>query len=158
MTYDIGYRRPPTKTQFKKGDSGNPKGRPKGSKNVRTVLEQELAKPITITENGRKKTVPRLDAIVKRMVTEALQGDQKSRNTIFRMLDHAAPETVAETVAERVDQLEAERHRHVTEAVKIAEAILSKHEFSSRTADETDEEPAARSSSSQGTGQSSTTP
>jgi hypothetical protein len=86
MTYDIGYRRPPASGQFKKGTSGNSKGRPKGSKNFITLLEQELAQKIVVNENGKKKSITRLQAMVKRIVSGALQGDQKALLTLVEIL------------------------------------------------------------------------
>jgi hypothetical protein len=86
MAYEIGYRRPPASGQFKKGASGNPKGRPKGSSNFLTLLDKELAQKIVVTENGRKKTLTRLQAMVKRMVAGALQGDQKQLLALVEIL------------------------------------------------------------------------
>jgi hypothetical protein len=78
MVYEIGYRRPPASGRFKKGQSGNPKGRPKGSSNFLTLLDQELGQSIIVNENGKKKTITRMQAMVKRMVADALQGNLKS--------------------------------------------------------------------------------
>ncbi len=78
MAYEIGYKRPPINNQFKKGKSGNPRGRPKGSKNFLTMLEHELEQTIVVNENGKKKTITRMQAMVKRMVADALQGNLKS--------------------------------------------------------------------------------
>lgn len=86
MSYEIGYRRPPKSGQFKQGQSGNPKGRPKGSANFLTLLEQELAQAITVNENGKKKTITRLQAMVKRLVAEALQGNHKTMMTMVEIL------------------------------------------------------------------------
>ena len=86
MPNDVGYRRPPAETQFKKGKSGNPKGRPKGSKNFMTLLEHELAQKIVVNENGRRKAITRLQAMVKRMVASAMQGDQKQLLLLFEIL------------------------------------------------------------------------
>ena len=86
MTYEVGYRRPPASGQFKKGASGNPKGRPKGSRNFLTLLDKELSQRIVVTENGKKKSLTRLEAMVKRMVAGALQGDQKQLLTLVEIL------------------------------------------------------------------------
>jgi hypothetical protein len=86
MTYQIGYRRPPLSGRFKKGTSGNPKGRPRGSRNFLTLLKQELAQSIVVNENGKKKTITRLQAMVKRIVADALQGDQKALLTLVEIL------------------------------------------------------------------------
>lgn len=86
MSYEIGYKRPPKSGQFRKGQSGNPKGRPKSSRNFMTLLEEELDQPVTINENGKKKTISRMQAMTKRMVVEALQGDRKAFLTLFEVL------------------------------------------------------------------------
>lgn len=86
MAYEVGYRRPPASGQFKKGSSGNPKGRPKGAKNFLTLLEQELSQTIVVTENGKKKSVSRLQAMVKRLVAGAMQGDPKQLLTLVEIM------------------------------------------------------------------------
>lgn len=86
MAYEIGYRRPPASGQFKKGQSGNKKGRPKGSKTFLTLLDHELNQTITVNENGKKKTITRLQAMVKRMVADALQGNLKSLMALVEIL------------------------------------------------------------------------
>ena len=86
MAYEIGYKRPPKSGQFKKGRSGNPKGRPKGSRNFVTLLEQELGQTIVVNENGRKRKITRLQAMVKRMVAGALQGEHRSLLTLIEVL------------------------------------------------------------------------
>src|SRR5258706_706598 len=86
MAYEIGYRRPPVSGRFKPGKTGNPKGRPKGSRNFLTLLEQELGEPVVINENGKKKTITRMQAMTKRLVTGALQGDTKALMTLVEIL------------------------------------------------------------------------
>ena len=86
MAYTIGYRRPPLSSRFQPGQSGNPKGRPKGSRNFLTLLEQELQKTISVTENGRKHKLTRLQAIVKRMVNSALNGDQRALLNLLEIM------------------------------------------------------------------------
>jgi hypothetical protein len=86
MAYEIGYRRPPASGRFKKGKSGNPKGRPKGSSNFLVLLEHELGQSIVVNENGKKKTITRMQAMVKRIVAGALQGDLKALLTLVDIL------------------------------------------------------------------------
>jgi hypothetical protein len=87
MDYEIGYRRPPESGRFKKGKSGNPKGRPKGSTNFLTILEQELGQLIVVNENGNKKTITRMQAMVKRIVACALQGDLKAISPLLKWVE-----------------------------------------------------------------------
>ena len=86
MTFKIGYRRPPEKNRFTKGTSGNPNGRPKGSRNFITLLQKELDQRINITENGCSKTVTRLQAVIKRLVAAALGGEPKAVTTLIEIM------------------------------------------------------------------------
>jgi hypothetical protein len=75
--YEVGYGRPPQRTRFKSGESGNPRGRPRGSKNLALLLEKELKQRVIINENGRRRTITKQAAIVKHMVNKALSGDSR---------------------------------------------------------------------------------
>lgn len=86
MAYEIGYRRPPPQSRFSKGKSGNIKGRPKGSRNFLKVLEKELDQSIVVTENGKKKKITRLQAMAKRLVAGALQGEQRALLNLVEIL------------------------------------------------------------------------
>ena len=81
--YRVGYRSPPKTTQFKKGESGNPKGRPKGSRSLQNILIEELKSTVTIHENGRSKTVKKGEVIAKQMVNKAMAGDHKAANLVL---------------------------------------------------------------------------
>lgn len=83
--FEIGYKKPPKKTQFKKGKSGNAKGRPKQSRNMVTILNEELDQLITITEDGKNQKVPIRVAIAKRLIHSALNGDMRSTSTLINM-------------------------------------------------------------------------
>lgn len=75
--YEIGYGKPPQRTRFKPGESGNPRGRPRGSKNLALLLEEELKQRVTINENGRRRRITKQAAIIKHMVNKALSGDPR---------------------------------------------------------------------------------
>lgn len=84
--YRVGYGRPPRHTQFRKGQSGNPKGRSKGIKNSNTILAEELAMPIKVQEFGKQKTVSKAAAVVKTLVAKALSGDVRAISAVLKML------------------------------------------------------------------------
>lgn len=113
--YRVGYRRPPLDTRFKKGKSGNPKGRAKGSKNTQSLLEEELSRPITVREGGVEKRMPVRRALLRQQINKALQGDSKAARLIIDKdaeIETKTP-TVAPEALEIKDKaiLDAFRHR-----------------------------------------------
>src|ERR1700732_537692 len=93
--YEVGFGKPPKRTQFQKGRSGNPKGRRRGSRNASTLLDEALNELAIVTENGRRKRVTKLDAIMKQLVNRAAQGDHRATqlllaNQIPRIEEHEA--------------------------------------------------------------------
>ena len=81
----VGYKNPPQSTQFKPGQSGNPSGRPKGTRNLRTDLMEELAEKIVVTEGGQQKTISKQQALVKAMMAKAMKGDTSAGKEIFSL-------------------------------------------------------------------------
>jgi hypothetical protein len=77
-TEPVGYGCPPEATRFQKGTSGNPRGRPKGSLNVSTMLAQTLREKIVLNQNGRKQKVTKLEAALKQLATKAAGGDLRA--------------------------------------------------------------------------------
>lgn len=86
---DVGYRKPPKETQFRKGKSGNPSGRPKRIlSNGETVL-RELNRKVTIVEKGKKRRITMLDAIVRKQAILAMQGNVKAAAMVMKAHDEA---------------------------------------------------------------------
>jgi hypothetical protein len=73
--YEVGFGRPPERTRFKKGQSGNPKGRPKGTLNLATVIERALKEKVVINENGQRKTITKMAAAMKQLVNQSASGN-----------------------------------------------------------------------------------
>jgi Family of unknown function (DUF5681) len=83
--YKVGYRRPPKSGQFKRGKSGNPNGRPKGSLKLATDLAAELNEQITVREDGRARRVSKQRALIKSLMAKALQGDVRANAAILAL-------------------------------------------------------------------------
>jgi hypothetical protein len=83
--YKIGYAKPPKSGQFKRGKSGNPKGRAKGSLKLATDLAAELNEQITVREDGRARRVSKQRALIKSLMAKALQGDIRANAAILAL-------------------------------------------------------------------------
>jgi hypothetical protein len=85
--YPVGYGKPPAHTRFKKGESGNPKGRPKGSLNLATVLVRTLREQVVVNEGGQRKNITKLEAAVKQLANKAASGDLGALRQLFMLVD-----------------------------------------------------------------------
>ncbi|MDD3594594.1 MAG: DUF5681 domain-containing protein [Candidatus Gastranaerophilales bacterium] len=102
--YEVGYKRPPTEHQFKPGQSGNPKGRPKLIKDFKTDLREEMEEIITIN-NGEKITKQR--ALLKKLLVKALSGELGALKTLTNLiaLHLGGEETELQELSEEDKQL-----------------------------------------------------
>lgn len=143
--YSVGYGKPPKSTQFKKGQSGNPKGRPKGSFSLTTEIESELNQKVTVTEQGQQRTVPKRRVIAKQLVNKAASGDLKATNLVLshsissRLSDRRVP------LVQEEERLRLPIHHKTLESV--VERIRSCHaQVSFGSHAELDAEPVRKSS------------
>ncbi len=84
--YKVGFGKPPKHTQFETGRSGNPKGRPKGARGLKTDLRAELSETIKVTEHGRTRHLTKQRAVVKALAAKAMRGDPRA---IAKLIDLA---------------------------------------------------------------------
>jgi hypothetical protein len=82
--YEVGYGKPPVYTRFQKGWSGNPCGRPRGSKNNATLLKEALDQRVTINENGQRRQISKREAMFTQLANKAAQGDPRAIQTVLR--------------------------------------------------------------------------
>jgi len=73
--YKVGYRKPPKKTQFQKGVSGNPTGRPKKAPEFHSLFLKESESLMTIIDNGKRRRISKLEAIAKQVHNKAVTGN-----------------------------------------------------------------------------------
>jgi len=83
----VGYKRPPKRTRFKPGKSGNPRGRPKGTRNLKTDLFAELEEKMFVREDGVRKRVSKQRAAIKALMAKAVGGDHKALTLLVAMID-----------------------------------------------------------------------
>ena len=89
----VGYGRPPKSTQFKPGISGNPKGRPKGSRPVGSLLQDIIQQKIAVTENGKTRRLPVIEIMLRRLANNAMRGEQRSVKFLLSLLEHYGDST-----------------------------------------------------------------
>ena len=105
--YEVGYGRPPRHTRFQKGRSGNPTGRPRGRKNMATLLSAALDASIIVVENGRRKKITKREAIVTQLVNKSASADLKATQIVLAMLREL--EALADGDAESAAFTEADK-------------------------------------------------
>jgi uncharacterized protein DUF5681 len=97
--YEVGFQRPPRHTQFRKGTSGNPKGRPRETKNLAAVLDEALAEKVAIVENGRRRKITKRCAMIKQLVNKAASGDLRASRQLTDLEFRLNPEGVRQKSA-----------------------------------------------------------
>lgn len=104
----VGFGKPPKEHQFRKGQSGNPKGRPKGAKGLKSILEKELNERVVINENGRKRTLSKLELTIKQLATKAAKGDSRATEKLLNyVMQLADPDSDRPAVVEPVSSEDA---------------------------------------------------
>ncbi|WP_311275576.1 DUF5681 domain-containing protein [Methylobacterium sp. WCS2018Hpa-22] len=95
--YEIGYGKPPADRRFRKGQSGNPRGRPRGHsaplgrRDLLDAFTQAAREPIAITKDGRTIRTTQIEALAQQLTRKALQGDMKAAKLLFNTIKALAP-------------------------------------------------------------------
>jgi hypothetical protein len=121
--YEVGFGKPPKRTQFKKGRSGNPKGRPRKKPDLYSELTKVLRENVTITVDGQQEKVTVQQALLRRLRDEALRGELWAPKLLQKVVA-ALPESGSESgpvdmqaIGAKFDRLMAESAREKAEAV-----------------------------------------
>ena len=83
----VGYRRPPRPGRFQPGQSGNPRGRLKSVKSLSDIVRKIVGQKGTVSENGRTRRIPRLEAILLRAAGEASRGDPRALRLLLQLTE-----------------------------------------------------------------------
>jgi len=105
VNYEVGYRRPPLHTRFQAGVSGNPSGRRKGAKNLRTLVEDILREEIPLREGSVTKKITKAEAVVRGLVIGAMKGDSRSQMTLFRLAEQIGQFEQAQQPLHRIERV-----------------------------------------------------
>ena len=129
--YEIGWGKPPQHTRFKKGRSANPKGRPSGTRNLKTDLINELGGHIRVREGDREILISKQEAFLKSLIARALKGDARASalliNMMAKLLDVASAPAPTEINADEQEIIDAYYSRRLADAA-IPKAAGTKSE------------------------------
>jgi hypothetical protein len=85
-SYEVGYRKPPRRTQFQKGQSGNPGGRPRRAKRLEELALHEAYRPTIVMVDGRAEPMPAIQAVLRRQLQIAAGGNVRAQRDILAMI------------------------------------------------------------------------
>jgi Family of unknown function (DUF5681) len=81
----VGYKHPPVKSQFRKGQSGNPRGRRKGQRNLPAVLAEVLRQTVTVKQDGKAQRMSKGEALIRILLTKAHNGDRRAIKAMIEL-------------------------------------------------------------------------
>ena len=123
ITKDVGYGKPPEHSRFTAGKSGNPKGRPKGSKNFSTILAEATRQRIRVTINGKPRSITKAQAIALQLTNQASSGNLRAIRDYSQLqvrFDESQPAPLPPRVLEKADELAMES---IVERIRQAKAV-----------------------------------
>lgn len=126
---NVGRGHAPKSTQFQKGVSGNPKGRPTGSKNLNTLLREAAERPVRATIEGKQRTITLLHGIVLQLAEKALRGDHRAMAKFLDKIDEIERRAEAERPANfpfspKDCEILSEMHRQMQACTDMQDFLL----------------------------------
>jgi len=128
VDYEVGYGKPPKSSQFKKGQSGNPRGRKRGSKNFATKAKEALKAKVPLNKNGEQVEVTVEEALLKVLTHSGLKGNMRA---IEKLLDFAREfdaEELAAGAEKEVTRQESEVLERFTQRTMAAASLADRLE------------------------------
>jgi hypothetical protein len=94
-SYEIGYGKPPRESRFQKGVSGNPKGRPGGSRNLASAVLRESRKKVAINDSRGRREITKLEAALMQLANRSAQGDLRATREFIPLVEKSEESTAA---------------------------------------------------------------
>jgi hypothetical protein len=91
LPYEVGFGKPPRETQFKPGNQVGRRGRPKGSKNLATIVAEQAAAPILVKQGDKQRYMSKLEVAISQMMNKAAAGDMKALTVFFDLFRKISP-------------------------------------------------------------------
>ena len=139
--YQVGYCRPPLHSRFKPGQSGNPKGRSRQSRNLRTIVKQVLSEDMQIRDGGRLRRMPAMEALVRTLRARVFKGDPKALASLILL---ARQSGLTESDEASADLL------HGPEYDAIIDDFLARHQVEKDASDDEVNSPIVKSAKREG--------
>lgn len=124
--YPVGYCRTPQNGKFVRGQSGNPKGRKKGGKNLKTDVRNTLKEPVTVTINGKKRRVSTQQAMLLRIREQALSGNAKAIDQLIKLAQIHNDEELVQDAIKQLDGADNEILKRYAQRMKDIEVCTPK--------------------------------
>ncbi len=118
-TKNVGYGSPPVHTRFKSGRSGNPHGRPKNSRNLKSIIQAALSERILVREGEKRRSITKLEGVVLRQVESALKGNHRSALATLKIAAQVGLLENSEDATESLALTQSEQ--------QIVQELLSRH-------------------------------
>jgi hypothetical protein len=105
--YIVGYGKPPRHTRFKPGRSGNPRGRPKDAKGLKTIVRETMTAKVPVRTVGGEKKMSRMEAVLHKTIELGMKGNPRALMQLITLYASAVPEAALPVAAQRTEELSA---------------------------------------------------
>jgi len=111
--YEVGYARPPRHSRFVKGQSGNPRGRPRGAENIETLLDEALNELVVVTDHGGRRKVSKRKAFITQIVNGGAKGNFRAVPILLAMLKDFESDTALQATEPAYTEADRQIIQHI---------------------------------------------
>lgn len=124
--YGVGFGKPPTTSRFEPGTSGNPSGRPRGARSLRTIVHDAMAQAVTVNINGAPTRMTAKEAVAQRLVVQALTGKTQDAALFLQLIKQLLPEEFVAEVSDELSEDEATLMERAMNKALLARELAAK--------------------------------